>query len=213
MKQLGISNQIILISIAPALIIAVVLSTYFIINQFSYISDTLDINGSLIAKQLSPSAEYAVYSGNTKIIKSAIDTIIKNNPVLRIQVLDKYKNSIIDITNDVETTGISNSFFASFIGEKKQRTYSEPILSAELPLAADSDAIRNTEKIGENETIGTVIVTLTTAFATKEKVQQIKFGLLITFGIVLLALLIIHRLSLRVTYPIKTLTKTVRDIS
>jgi len=213
MKQLGISNQIILISIVPTIIIALVLSTHFIIDQFSYISDSLDKNGSLIAKQLSPSAEYAVYSGNTEIIKSSIDTIIKNNPVLRIQVLDKNKASVIDITNNVEATGKSNSFFDYFISEKKQRIYSEPILSAELPLDPDSDAISNTTLNNENEAIGTVIVTLTTAFATKEKVQQIKHGILITLGVIFLSLLIIHRLSRRVTQPIKTLTKTVRDIS
>ena len=213
MKQLGISNQIILISIAPAIILAVALSTHFIIDQFSYISDSLDKNGSLIAKQLSPSAEYAVYSGNTEIIKSSIDTIIKNNPVLRIQVLDKNKASIIDITNNIEATVKSNSFFDYFISEKKQRIYSEPILSAELPLDPDSDAISNITLNNENEAIGTVIVTLTTAFASKEKVQQIKHGILITLGIIFLALLIIHRLSRRVTQPIKTLTKTVRDIS
>ena len=78
MKRLGISNQIIIISILPALIVGAVLSIHHITDQFESISDSLNNSGKLIAKQLSPAAEYAVYSGNIKLIQPLVNTIIQN---------------------------------------------------------------------------------------------------------------------------------------
>ena len=98
MKRLGISKQILITAILPALVVAAILSTYYISNQFNYISGSLSKNGKLIVKQLSPAAEYAVYSGNIELIRPLIDTIIQNNPVVRLQILDKDNNSILDIT-------------------------------------------------------------------------------------------------------------------
>ena len=96
MKQLAISKQILIIATLPALFIAGFLSIYYTWSQFNYISESLNKNGDLIVKQLSPAAEYAVYSGNTELIEPLINTIVASNPVSRIQVLDKYRNNIID---------------------------------------------------------------------------------------------------------------------
>ena len=96
MKRLGISKQIILIAVFPALIVSAILSTYYIWSQFNYISVSLKHHGRLIAKQISPAAEYAAYSGNIDLIKPLVSTIIKNNPVLRVQIFDKNDNVILD---------------------------------------------------------------------------------------------------------------------
>jgi two-component system sensor histidine kinase BarA len=213
MKRLGISNQIIIISILPAFIIAVMLSTYFIANQFSHTNDSLNNNGHLIAKQLSPAAEYAVYSGNTDIIRTSIDNIIKNNPVLRIQVIDKYKNNIIDVKSTKKIDKKNDSLLRNFIEDEKQLEFNEPILSAQISL--DDTTTSNDRYTSDNDQlpIGSVIVTLTTQYATEEKIQHIKNGALITLLIISLTVFIIIRISGRVTQPIKSLTKTVRDIS
>ena len=213
MKRLGINNQIILISIFPALIIAGILSTYFIINQFTYISESLEKSGKLIAKQLSPAAEYAVYSGNTEFLKPSVETIIKNNPVLRIQILDKYKNNILDVRNTIVSKPINNSIFNIFINDEKRLVFSEPIFSAQVPLDDSLPLINRPSSVEDQTPIGKVIITLTTDEATEEKIQHITNGVLITLLIFLLALIIIIRVSNIVTQPIKSLTKTVRDIS
>ena len=69
MKRLGISRQIILVAIFPALIVSALLSVHFISDQFDYISTSLNNHGKLIAKQIAPAAEYATYSGNIDLIK------------------------------------------------------------------------------------------------------------------------------------------------
>jgi two-component system sensor histidine kinase BarA len=213
MKRLGISNQIIVISMLPVLIISVILSTYYIANQFSLTTESLNKSGELIAKQLSPAAEYAVYSGNTEFINFSINTIMKNNPVLRIQVVDKYKNHIIDVKTTENLVIDEGSILQDLIADKQQLKFIEPIFSAQVSLDDDASS-ENQETIeGDQTSIGNVIVTLTSHYATKDKIQYIKNGALITLLIMFITAFIIIYISRRVTQPIKSLTKTVRDIS
>ncbi len=211
MKRLGIINQILIISIFPALIIAAILSTYFIAYQFTDISESLNKNGELIAKQLAPSAEYAVFSGNTELIKSSIDTIIKNNPVLRIQILDKHRDSILDVKAAGKPDKKNNYLFKKFIDSHDQLTFSEPIYSEHVSL--DDNQQPASTSLSDKTLIGNVVVTLTTEYATAEKIQHIKNGAIITLLILSITVLITVQISNNVTQPIKSLTKTVRDIS
>ncbi len=203
MKRLGISKQILIIAITPALVVATILSTHYIWGQFDYISDSLNKNGNLIAKQLAPAAEYAVYSGNIELVKPLINSIIKNNPVLRIQILDKYNNSILDISNpEISTEKLENS---------KQFIFSELILAEQISI--DDNNKQTSDALTGNNQIGKVIVTITNKYAIKEKIEQIQHGILITILILLLSTFIIIRINTAITRPIKSLTRIVRNIS
>ncbi|MCK5664539.1 MAG: hypothetical protein KAI17_13700, partial [Thiotrichaceae bacterium] len=129
MIQLSINKQIIIIAVLPALVVASILSTHYIWDQFDYISDNLSKNGSLIAKQLSPAAEYAVYSGNTDLIEPLVDTIIKNNPVLRIQILDTYYNNVLDVTAPKKIETKENNLLKKLFDVNKTLIFSEPIIT------------------------------------------------------------------------------------
>ena len=113
MRQLGINKQILVIAILPALAVSAILSTYYIWNQLEYISESLNRDGNLIVKQLAPAAEYAVYSGNIELIEPLVNSTIENNPVLRIQIFDKYDNSILDI--DAPGKEIEDNFLSEII--------------------------------------------------------------------------------------------------
>ncbi|RKZ68100.1 MAG: hypothetical protein DRQ44_04915 [Gammaproteobacteria bacterium] len=213
MIRLGISKQIVLIATLPALFVAAILSIHYIWDQFDYISASLDSNGKLIAKQLSPAAEYAVYSGNIELIKPLAKTIINNDPVLRVQILDKNDNIIFDISKPEDTTKRDRSILENIFEKEKQLEFSEPIFAAQIPV----DDIENTllEKSIDDKSIyiGKTIVTITNRFVIKEKIEQIKHGALITLLILLSTILIVIRISSNITRPIKSLTRTVRNIT
>ena len=212
MKRLGISKQILIIAIFPALVVAAVLTTHYIWDQFDYISESLNKSGELIVKQLVPAAEYAVYSGNIELVKPLMNTVVKNNPVLRIQVLDNHNNSILDITNPDKIDEESSSIFNILFDEKKQFTFSEPILSEQISID-DNDKRSKESLISKNNEIGKVILTITNQHAIKEKIEQVQHGFLITTIILILCTLVIIRVMTVITQPIKSLTRTVRDIS
>jgi len=209
----GISKQIIIIALFPALIVAAILSIHYIWDQFDYISASLDRNGKLIAKQLSPAAEYAVYSGNIELIKPLVNTIINNDPVLRVRIFDKNGNIIFDISKPEDKTKRDSSILENIFEKEKLLEFSEPIFVAQIPV----DDIENPplEQLTDDKGIylGKTIVTLTTRFLIEEKIEQIKHGAFITLLILLLTTLIVIRISSNITRPIKSLTRTVRNIS
>jgi two-component system sensor histidine kinase BarA len=209
MKRLGISKQVLIIAIFPALLASTILTTHYIMDQFDYISKSLQKNGELIVRQLAPAAEYAVYSGNTELIKPLMETVVKSNPVLRIQILDKYEDSILDITSPEKTSEEASSIFELLFEDKKQFIFSEPILSEKISIDDDDTQ----PSMSRSSHIGKIIVTITNQYAIKEKAEQVEHGILITSLILLLSTIIIIRMSTTITQPIKSLTRTVRNIS
>ena len=213
MKQLGISKQILVIAITPALIVAAILSTHYIWNQFDYISDSLNRSGMLLAKQLSPAAEYAVYSGNIELVKPLTKTVINNRSVLRIQIMDKDNKSILDVNKDESHSKQKNSLFYALFGSDKHLVFAEPIFSAQI---AVEDEASHTSSIYESNNvslIGKVIITMTDQYATKQKIEQIKEGVLITLLIISLTIIITIQITNIITLPIKSLTKAVKSIA
>jgi two-component system sensor histidine kinase BarA len=213
MKRLGLSKQIIIVAILPALVVATILSVHYIWDQFDYISESLNNNGKLIAKQLASTAGYAIYSDNIELIKPIINTVIKNYSVLRIQILDKHNNTFLDIQAAEESVKNNNRFVENLLESDKQLTFSEPILSVQTPVEDQKDQAGKNSKKNHNDQTGHVIVTLTTRYATEEKTEQIIHGTFITLLILLLVTLIIVRISNYITRPVKALTLTVKDIT
>ena len=64
MKHWGIRQQVLILTLLPALLIALALTVYFTFSQINYFTNTLNLHGKTIASQMSPAAEYAVFSGN-----------------------------------------------------------------------------------------------------------------------------------------------------
>jgi len=212
MKRPGISKQILIIAILPALVVTTILSAHYISDQFNYISESLNKNGKLIVKQLSPAAEYAIYSGNIELIAPLVDTIIQNNPVVRVQILDKDGNDIMDKAAPEQPAIKTNAILKKIFGEKKLLILSEPIITKPIDIEDDKQLTESSPDINEIQ-IGKVIVTLTTQYATDEKIEQIVHGTLITLFILLLTTLVTIRFSSVITQPIKSLTRTVRNIT
>jgi len=213
MTRLGISKQILLIAILPALVVAVMLSVYYVSDQFDYITRSLNKNGDLIIKQLSPSAEYAIYSGNIELVNPLIDSIINNNPVTRIQILDKYYNSIVDVRTTNRPVKKGNSMLTRMLGNKSSLEFSEPIIIEPIVIDDDNKIQTLSSKDKKAIQIGKVIVTLTTEFAIEEKIGQIQHGVLISLLIILATTLVTFRISKIITQPIKSLTNSVRNIT
>ena len=212
MKNMNLSKQIIIIAIAPALITSIILSSYFVLNHFSYISESLDKQGKLIVKQLSPAAEYAVYSGNTDYIKPLAESILDNRSVTRIQVLDKYANSILDMQNKVLPVDNADSFLKVFFEEEKSIVYNSFIRQDSLKVE-DYDDISMPAVTTYDNIIGNVKVTLTTRYIIDEKIRHVKFDILITLLILIPTTWIVIRRSNAISGPIKRLTDTVRSIT
>jgi two-component system, NarL family, sensor histidine kinase BarA len=213
MKRPGISKQILIIAILPALAVAAILSSHYIWNEFDYISESLDRTGNLIVKQLTPAAEYAVYSGNLELLTPLITTTFENNPVLRIQILDKNDNSILDKKAPNITDNNNNKAISNLFAKDELLIFSEPIISQQIYIEDDDKKSVTQLENNDNNPVGKIIVTMTNRFAIEANTKQIIHGIIITLLTLFLMTLIIIRASMAITRPIKSLTRTVRNIS
>ncbi|MBL4711496.1 MAG: response regulator [Gammaproteobacteria bacterium] len=210
--KIGISKQIIIISIVPALLVSVILSIHYAWDQYNNIAKSLSNNGELIAKQLSPAAEYTIYSGNTELIKPLVDAIIKNNDVLQIQILDNNNNKILNINKPVKTANKDSLFLKNLLIDEKTIKFIEPVFSAQISIH-DDEKLTTTKNTNQKVQIGKVIVTLTNRYAAAKQTEKIKHSIIITILILLTATLIIIKICVSITRPIKSLTQAVRKIT
>ena len=60
MKQWGITQQVLVLTLLPALLIALVLTVYFTLTQINYHSNALERHGQTVASQISPAAELSL---------------------------------------------------------------------------------------------------------------------------------------------------------
>ncbi len=214
MKNFGINKQVIILAILPVYLITLILSAYFTHTQFEHITHSLNLHGIFIAKQLAPSAEYAIYSGNTEFILPQVKSILRNKKVIRIQILDKENHSIIDINDPVKISSRKKSILNYFFSrDKNHLVYTEPVISRKIPVEDYKNGKNITKRKNGSSKIGRVIVTLSTYYATNDKINYIKNSALISLVILIIFTLIVIRISHSITGPIKQLTETVRNIA
>ncbi len=218
MNSLTIKNQINMVAALPVLFIAIILSAYYTHVQFRYITDSLDKHGRFIARELAPASEYAIYSGNTTQLLPLVKSILDNRNVTRIQILDKNNRTVLDVSSSKPVDVEKPDFFdrigqsmAVLFSSDKTRVFSEEVISSSIQI--DDYDWEDTGKDVQESHIGHVIVTLTTHFASLEKIHHLKNGVFITLVIIALTSLVTARLSRSITRPITSLTDSVRDIA
>ncbi len=83
MKNLGIKSRVIFLGTIPALLFAMILAGYAILNVFGVLNQSLRDRGRIIAAQLAPAAEYGVISGNTQILQRLAQQALSSEQELR----------------------------------------------------------------------------------------------------------------------------------
>ncbi|HEB81834.1 MAG TPA: response regulator [Gammaproteobacteria bacterium] len=213
MKDLSIIKKIILIASAPALLLSIILTTYYTSTQISYITDSLNRHGQFIARQLAPGAEYVVFSGNTEFIEPLINSALQNNAVVRIQITDNSGKTVYDSGIREKSSSSNSSFMEKLFGGEEYLVFSESIRPSPLIVGDYENAFDPAPAANNSDSLGRVIVTLTTRYATHEKIQNLKNSISITLAILFVASLLIIWFSQAITRPIQSLTDAVRRIT
>jgi two-component system sensor histidine kinase BarA len=93
-----------MLSLAPALIIAVLLAFYFISTQIANLERSLVERGQAIARQLAPASEYGVFSGNREILGGLARAAMKEADVRRIAITDAAGKLLIGVGRSAPPT-------------------------------------------------------------------------------------------------------------
>ena len=203
MKPLGLSKQIIIITLLPAFAVGFILSVYFTYDQLSFISKSQSEHGNFILKQILPVVEQAIINNDTKTLNPLLSSTVADKNINYIRISDANNNDIITVNNVKTTEPSPYSFFYSIFSVEPTLTFSSPIYRKMS--APENDFIK--DKIANLE------IKLNNSSSTIEKTEQLLKSTTITIFSLLLLYLIMFRVSKKITAPIKALSSRVRDIT
>ncbi len=88
LKDLGIRGRVLMLTLLPSTLLAVVLGAYFTWMQLSEMRHQLDERGQLIAEQLAPLAAPAMNLGYDKRLQRILTQVLDQADVRAVTILD-----------------------------------------------------------------------------------------------------------------------------
>ena len=212
MKSWSIRKQIIMLALFPVLFVGLGLVIYFTYTQIEYIDNALIRQGQSNAKQIAPAAEYAVFSGNTDLIRPTLENALNNQDVVAVSIKDKQGRSIITL-QDKKPLPTTQSFWHRWI-KTQILSFRVPVISQEVAIDDLNEKHRgDADQQTGADTIGYVELQVTTYFSDKHKISSLNQAALLTFIILAAGLILTIRVSRQIAGPVMLLTETVRKIA
>ena len=214
MKQWGIRQQVLLLTLFPALLIALALTAYFTLSQLNYITNTLNRHGNTIASQIAPASEYALFSGNIDSLQRMLRyTLMNDKDVVRITITNETDEVLLSLAEDPSPRVFPESFYR-LLADEEVLYFKHPIVTEQLEVDDFDEGLQ--EQPGSSpayKTIGYADLYLTTQYSTEQKIESLVRGTLIALAILLVSAILAIRVSRQISRPVQQLTQTVKKIS
>ncbi|KAA0696562.1 response regulator [Halopseudomonas laoshanensis] len=199
----SIHNRLILIALAPALMLGLVVFAYFVSARLDDVSRQLQDTGALIAKQLAPTAEYGVISGNLKTLESLIKGTLDTPHVRSVEVYDQAGTLMLDLQSESQKAKPAPlQYFAADIQRQSIPLRNELYL-------LDAPAMQGDEA---SRYLGQVRVGLSRE-AFDDRQDEILLGALLLAALVIMAALILAlRLASALSSPLARMSQAVQAL-
>ncbi len=92
MNNWSIRNRILLMALLPGVMVSLVLGMFFIAGRASDLSDLLEARALAMGKQLAPTCEYGVMTGNTGILQNIANNMLEERDVRAVNLFDQEMN-------------------------------------------------------------------------------------------------------------------------
>jgi two-component system, NarL family, sensor histidine kinase BarA len=212
MKSWSIRKQIIMLALLPVLFVGLGLVVYFTYTQIEYIDNSLIRHGQANAKQIAPAAEYAVFSGNTDLIKPTLENALNDPDVVAISISDRQGQVLITL-RDKKPLPEAPSIWDKWI-KTQTLSFKVPIVSQQVSIDDLNEAPQgDTGRQTESDTIGYVNLYVSTYFSDINKISILNRAAILALIILAAGLIFTMRVSRQIAGPVMLLTDTVRRIA
>nr|WP_305906664.1 hypothetical protein [Methylomarinum sp. Ch1-1]MDP4519360.1 hypothetical protein [Methylomarinum sp. Ch1-1] len=90
----GIRFRLFILGVAPALLLVISLTYYFIEHQFHYLEQSLNERGRTISKQLAVASIYGVFSANKPMLQELSNDLLKEKDVVFVSIKNTQGESL-----------------------------------------------------------------------------------------------------------------------
>ena len=199
----GISARTQMISLGPALLLTLLLISFFTFVRIQDLRQELDHTGQLIANQLAPATEYGVISGNNEVLESLMRATLATPHVRFLEVQDRSNNILVY----VEQSALEHA------RPQSTKLFQAPVRLQRIRL--DNDFLQEHGSAGaatSEDYLGRVIVGMSNdAFSQRQQEILLKAGILALFAL-LFTFLLARRLAASLSQPISAMGHAVKAI-
>jgi len=192
-----------IISLGPALLLTLLLISFFTFVRLQDLRQELNHTGQLIANQLAPASEYGVISGNDEVLESLMRATLTIPHVRFLEVQDSRNHILVYVEQADESTHRA----------QQVEVFQAPIRLQQIRL--DNDFLQqgkvSTPSVGDDY-LGRVIVGMSDdAFSERQQEIVIKAAILALFAL-LFTFILARRLALSLAKPISDMGHAVKAI-
>ncbi|WP_268800734.1 response regulator [Pseudomonas huanghezhanensis] len=200
-RSWNISTRTQILSLGPALLLTLLLISFFTVVRIQDLRQELNHTGQLIANQLAPASEYGVIVGNNSVLESLMKATMATPHVRFLEVQNSSGQVLVHVeqVGDKQTPPRQIEVFQSPIRLQRSR-----LGNAIVPDAADARPLENY--------LGRVLVGMSSeAFNQREQEILLKAGILALFAL-LFTYMLARRLALSLSEPISAMSDAVKAI-
>lgn len=212
-KPWGIQKRAVFLALAPAAVIAVALTAYFLILRYDDVEAALQNRGQSLVRQLAPAAEYGAFSGNRNELLRLVKAAAREPDVSAVAIYDSVNRLLASAGKPSPPGDISRLPAGRPImsGERSVQAFQSiirrPVLPFDDPFQAAQPA-----PTPEDKPLGYVVLELSRANLEARKQEILVVTLLATLFVLAAALLLAYRLSRDITEPVLALEDAVARV-
>ncbi|MBA1204522.1 response regulator [Pseudomonas capeferrum] len=192
-----------IISLGPALLLTLLLISFFTFVRIQDLRQELNHTGQLIASQLAPASEYGVISGNNEVLESLMRATLSIPHVRFLEVQDSRNRILVYVEQPGESANRA----------QRVEVFQAPIRLQQIRLDSDFLGQGRTPlpRVGDDY-LGRVVVGMSDdAFSERQQEIVIKAGILALFAL-LFTFLLARRLAMSLAKPISEMGHAVEAI-
>ncbi|MFJ3483704.1 response regulator [Pseudomonas sp. NPDC090202] len=194
----NISTRTQILSLGPALLLTLLLISFFTVVRIQDLRQELNHTGQLIANQLAPASEYGVIVGNNNVLEGLMRATLSTPHVRFLEV----QNSLGQVLVRVEQSSDDNH-------SRQMEIFQAPIRLQQIKLR---DRGVENGNVPTEDYLGRVLVGMSSeAFNMREQEILLKAGILALFAL-LFTYILARRLSLSLSQPISAMSDAVKAI-
>ncbi|WWL44924.1 response regulator [Pseudomonas parakoreensis] len=202
-RRWDINTRTQLISLGPALLLTLLLISFFTFVRIQDLRQELNHTGQLIANQLAPATEYGVISGNNEVLESLLEATLATPNVRFLEVQDSANRILAYVEQAADAHNRPHQV----------EVFQAPVRLQRIALNSDffHDA-KASNNVTSEDYLGRVIVGLSNdAFSQRQQEILFKAGILALFAL-LFTFVLARRLAGSLSAPIRDIGNAVKAI-
>ncbi|MGE8151024.1 ATP-binding protein [Pseudomonas vancouverensis] len=201
-RRWDINTRTQLISLGPALLLTLLLISFFTFVRIQDLRQEITHTGQLIANQLAPATEYGVISGNSEVLETLLKATLATPNVRFLEIQDSANRVLVYVEQPTENHD----------HPQQVEVFQAPVRMQRIALHNDFFQNNKTASAPTEDYLGRVIVGLSNdAFSRRQQEIVLKAAILALFAL-LFTFLLARRLAGSLSQPIRDIGNAVKAI-